>query len=169
MKLYIIGSVASGKTTLAKKIAMKSSIPCTHLDGLVHIKDRSDKVWGNRRRPDEEINEIFTNLIDKEKWVIEDAGRIMFSEGLSRADQILYLKPPKIVRQQRIITRYIKQKLGFEDSIYRPSYRMLKFLYQALKNYETGKDDLDERVKNYKHKTMVLRSKKQIDRFLESL
>jgi len=47
MKIYIVGSVASGKTTLAKKLSNKLGIKCTHLDAIVHIKDKTNKEWKN--------------------------------------------------------------------------------------------------------------------------
>lgn len=37
MKIYITGSVASGKSTLARRISQIIEIPCYHLDEVVHI------------------------------------------------------------------------------------------------------------------------------------
>jgi len=132
MRIYIVGSVASGKTTLAKKLGIK----CTHLDGIVHIKDKYNKEWGNIRRTDEEINRLFKSTIMKPHWVIEDAGRKMFSEGMEAADMIVHLKPSIFVRRMRVITRFFKQKLGMEDCLYTPSIHMLKFMFKALNNID---------------------------------
>lgn len=169
MKIYIVGSVASGKTTLAKIISKKLQIPCTHLDGIVHIKDKSNKEWGNIRRPDKEIEGLFFNLIDKPQWIIEDAGRKCFSKGMEKADIIILLKPSKLTRKKRVITRFIKQKIGFEDCLYTPSIKMLIFMFRALKDYETGKDDLEIRLGQYIHKTEILKSNKEIDNFIRDL
>lgn len=110
MKVYIVGSVASGKTTFAKKLSNNLDIQCTHLDGIVHIKDTTNK--GNIRRSDEEINRLFSEILNKPHWIIEDAGRECFSKGLEEADKIIHLKPSKYIRTRRIITRYLKQKMG---------------------------------------------------------
>lgn len=49
-KIHIIGSVASGKTTLAKDLSMKLQIPYYELDNVVW--KRSDR--GDVRRSEEE-------------------------------------------------------------------------------------------------------------------
>ena len=169
MKTYIVGSVASGKTTFAKKISNKLDIQCTHLDSIVHIKDKSNKEWGNIRRTAEEINRLFFELINKPQWIIEDAGRKSFSEGMERADMIIYLKPCKFIRKKRIITRYVKQKIGIEDCLYTPSLKMLIFMFRAIMNYETGKDDLEIRLNQYIDKTITLKSNKDIKKFMLNL
>lgn len=45
MKLYIIGSVASGKTTLAKRLSEITNIYYTSLDEIVYEPDKSS-TWG---------------------------------------------------------------------------------------------------------------------------
>lgn len=47
MKLYIIGSVASGKTTLAKRLSEITNIHYATLDEIVYEPDKSS-AWGNR-------------------------------------------------------------------------------------------------------------------------
>jgi adenylate kinase family enzyme len=169
VKIYIVGCVASGKTTLAKKLSNKLGIKCTHLDGIVHIKDKTDKEWGNIRRTDEEINRLFKSTVMKSYWVIEDSGRKMFSEGMEAADMIVHLKPSIFVRRMRVMSRFFKQKLGMEDSLYTPSIHMLKFMFKALNNYETGKDDLEARLNQYTNKVVILSSGKEIKEFMESV
>lgn len=168
MRIYIAGSVASGKTTLAKKLSNKLGIKCTHLDGIVHIKDKANKEWGNIRRSDEEINQLFKNTIMKPHWIIEDAGRKMFSEGMEAADMIVHLKPSIFVRRVRVMTRFFKQKLGMEECIYTPSIRMLKFMFKALNDYETGEDDLEARLNQYTNKVVTLSSGKEIKKYMKS-
>lgn len=169
MKAYIVGSVASGKTTVARKMSDIIGIPCTHLDGIVHIKDESNKVWGNYRRTDEEIIQLFTELIKEPNWIIEDAGRKCFSKGMDAADLIIHLKPSRFIRKRRVITRYIKQKIGYEDSLYTPSIRMIKFMFKAIEKYETGKDDLEIRLNQYAYKTVTLKNNKEIKSFILNL
>ncbi len=167
--MYIVGSVASGKTTLAKKISNKLGIQCTHLDDIVHIKDKTNREWGNIRRADDEISQLFKDIINKPQWIIEDAGRKCFGEGMENADIVVYLKPSVWIRKQRIITRHFKQKLGLEDCLYTPNLRMLKFMFKAIENYESGKDDLEFRLNQFNHKTTILRKDSEIKGFMEKL
>lgn len=169
MRIYIVGSVASGKTTLAKRLSNRLGTKCTHLDGIIHIKDKTNKEWGNIRRTDEEINVLFKCIIMKPHWVIEDAGRKMFSEGMEATDMIVHLKASLFVRRIRVMTRFFKQKLGLEESLYTPNINMLKFMFKSLNNYETGKDDLESRLDQYTNKVVTLSSDKEIKNFMESL
>jgi len=169
MRIYIVGSVASGKTTLAKKLSKILGIKCIHLDGIVHIKDKTNKEWGSIRRTDEEINLLFKSIIMKPHWVIEDAGRKMFSEGMEAADIIIHLKPNIFVRRMRVMNRFVKQKLGMEDCLYTPSIHMLKFMFKALSNYETGKDDLEARLNQFINKVVILSSNREIKDFIENI
>jgi len=168
MRIYIVGSVASGKTTLANKLSKVTEIECTHLDEIVHIKDNSNKEWGNIRRTDEEINQLFSAIINKPNWIIEDAGRKMFDEGFKKADIIVFLEPSVHIRRLRIFTRYIKQKIGVEKCLYRPSLHMLDFMYKATNNYETGKDDLKTSIEEYSDKVISLKNKREINKWLNS-
>lgn len=169
MKIYIVGSVASGKTTLGKKLSKIINTPCIHLDGIVHIKDKSNKVWGNIRREDHEINRLFLDVMEQENWLIEDAGRKCFNQGMEDADTIIYLKPSIHIRKKRVIVRYIKQKLGVEYCLYKPSIKMLKFMFQALQKYESGIDDLEQRLVPYNFKVKVLKNKKNINTYLRTV
>ena len=49
MKLYIVGPVASGKSTLARQLSRETGIPCFHLDQVARRQDPGAKV-GNRKR-----------------------------------------------------------------------------------------------------------------------
>ncbi len=51
MKLYLTGSVASGKSTLARQIAARTGIPCHSLDEVVYVPDPgAPSGTGNARK-----------------------------------------------------------------------------------------------------------------------
>ncbi|MGF7059689.1 adenylate kinase family enzyme [Brassicibacter mesophilus] len=64
MKIYIVGSVSSGKSTLAKKLSESLNIPYKSLDEVVHIPDKSYS-WGNRKRKVEERDKLFYSVIQQ--------------------------------------------------------------------------------------------------------
>ena len=169
MKIYIVGPVASGKSTLAKKISRIRGLEYTELDGLVHIKDQTKKKWGNIRRSDDAIQGLFLKVLENKDWLVEDAGRLIFNDAMIDADLIIHLDIKSYLRKIRIITRYIKQKMGLESCLYTPNIRMLKFLWSASKNYDLGRDDLKKRLKIHKDKLLVIRNKKDYDAYLNNL
>ena len=72
-KIYIIGPVGSGKTTLSRLLSEKYSIESYELDKIVWDDDN-----GNIKRTDEEIAKMFNEIISKDSWIIEDVGRKKF-------------------------------------------------------------------------------------------
>ncbi|WP_063601468.1 hypothetical protein [Clostridium coskatii] len=62
MKIYIVGSVSSGKLTLAEKLSLILKILYQPIDEIVHISDKLNP-WGNRKRPVEERDNLFYSII----------------------------------------------------------------------------------------------------------
>ena len=166
MKIYIVGSVASGKSTLAKKMSKSLRVLYQSLDEIVHISDKTNP-WGNRKRPIEERDNLFYSVIQQPSWIIEDTGRPCFEVALKMADTIILLEISPRLRNYRIIKRWIKQRLGIEKCIYKPRYKMLKCMLQWSKDYDEGKENLKDRISPYKEKVITLKNNKDIHVFLE--
>lgn len=168
MKLYLTGSVASGKTTLARRIAARTGVPCHSLDEVVYIPEPGAPS-GNRKRPAAERDALFAELLRQPHFVMEDTGRACFEEGLRRADAILLLEPPLPVRYKRIFTRWFRQKLGLEHCLYRSNRAMLKSMLRWARDYDAGRDGTKKRLEPYWEKTLVLRSRREISACLKTL
>ena len=93
MKLYIVGPVASGKSTLARQLSRETGIPCFHLDQVARRRDPGAKV-GNRKRTDEEREAIFQAILAREDYILEDTGRPCFAQGL---DCLLYTSYTRLI------------------------------------------------------------------------
>ena len=105
MRIYIVGSVGSGKTTLARRISELTGVPFYSLDEVVHTEDPSGS-WGNRKRSDAERDTLFYGILAESDYIMEDAGRECFIEGMRRADIVILLEIPLWVRRKiRSLTR----------------------------------------------------------------
>lgn len=148
-KIYIIGPVGSGKTTLAKKLSDKLNIKYYELDKVVWDDDN-----GNIKRSKEEINNLFQDIIKNKSWIIEDVGRSCFILGLKNADIVYYLDLDNFTIYKRCITRWIKQKLRLENYNYKPTIKslieMLSWAKHDIKNKETKKEYIKTNSKKYK-------------------
>lgn len=167
MKIYIVGSVASGKSTLARQISEKTGIKCFHLDDVVHVKDENSSA-GNRKRSPEERDALFKKIISTD-YIIEDTGRECFAEGLRVADKIVVLDIPYHVRAFRIVRRHVRQVLGIEKEGYRPSLKMVRMMFKWAKNFDTGEDGAKARIEPFSEKTVTLRSAREVKSFLNNL
>ncbi|MDD6682260.1 MAG: deoxynucleoside kinase [Clostridiales bacterium] len=90
MKIYITGSVGSGKTTLARKISQKTGVSCFHLDEIVYEECPEDS-WGNKKRPPEERDALFAAALAQPHFIMEDAGRKCFLSAPEQADRVILL------------------------------------------------------------------------------
>lgn len=124
-KIYIIGPVGSGKTTLANKLSKKFNIKMYELDKIVW-----DDAHGNIKRNDSDINILFNKILKRKSWIIEDVGRKKFINGVKNADIVYYIDLKPIIIYKRCIFRWIKQSIGLEGYNYKPT---LKGLFQMLK------------------------------------
>lgn len=168
MKLYIVGSVASGKSTLARRISKITCIPCHHLDEVVYAPDFTAS-WGNKKRPIEERNELFESILTSRDYIMEDTGREYFMEGMRRADTVILLEIPLIVRRKRILFRWIKQNMGMEKCAYKPRFNILKSMFKWAKDYDTGADGTKMRAAQFQAKTIILHNNREIIKYLNSL
>ena len=150
MKIYIIGPVGSGKSTLSKVLAKKYNTEYYELDKIIWNDDIGIK------RPKEETIKLFNNIINKESWIIEDVGRPIFESYYEKCDYIYYLKLPKFILYSRIIKRFVKQKFKIEHSNYKPTFSSLiqtiKWLNSGLKK---EKEQLNN-LKKYSQKLIIL-------------
>ena len=78
-RIYILGNVGCGKTTLSSKLSLKMKIPFYELDNVVWEYHEG----GDIKRNDEEIEKLFLNIIDTPQWIIEDVGRDKFIDYLN--------------------------------------------------------------------------------------
>ncbi|MEF2620002.1 MAG: AAA family ATPase [Clostridia bacterium] len=156
MKVLIIGIVASGKTTLARRLSKETNIKNYEIDLIVH----DDK--NKRKRTNKEQQKIIEKINKQSDWIIEGTLRKNLYNLLELADKIIYLDIPIQVRKRRILLRYIKQKLKIEKSNYRPNKEMLKNMYKWTNEFENNKIELEEEILKYKEKLIVLKSKRKI-------
>lgn len=147
MKILIVGTVGTGKTTLARKLSKDYNIKYYEIDSIVH-----DDSQNGRKREEEEQNVIIKNINQNENWIIEGVLRKNLQYLLELADKIIYLDVPKDKRNIRILKRYIKQRLKLEKSNYKPDIKMLKMMFKWSNDFEKNKKKLENVLIKYKNK-----------------
>ncbi len=151
-KIYIIGIVASGKTTLAKKLSEKLSIPWYELDCIVHHKTETERY----KRTHEQQVEVIKDIDKSEKWIIEGTYRKSCHCLLEMADTVIFLDPPLWRRKFRIFKRFIKQQLGIEKCHYKSDFKMLKLMYKWTSEFEEDRWNFEIMLWQYQAKLFRL-------------
>ncbi len=151
-KIYILGSVASGKTTMARELSNRLNIPHFELDNVVYLRLPSGDI---KRTPGERDSE-FHNITDSDKWIIEGVFRKCFNDGFHKADIIILLDTPPFRRKYRILKRWLCQKLRLANASYRPTLRMLLLMYKWSNDFERTKSEILELLTIYKEKVVIM-------------
>jgi adenylate kinase family enzyme len=162
-KIHIIGSVGSGKTTLAKKLSMKLNVPFYELDNVVWKRQKS----GDIRRTDEEIKEYVNSIIQSDTWIIEGVhNEDWVASSFHNADLIIYLDTKYSIRNYRIIKRFVLQKFGLEKSNCKPTKNIFFKMFKWNRHFEdVGKPNFFNKFGIYSDKLLVVTNKKSIENY----
>lgn len=162
MKVYIIGSVGSGKSTLARELSRELGVPHFETDNFVWQR----RQGGDIRNPEPVRDAQFFEAVTQSDWIIEGV-HIGWTEGaIHSADIVVFLDIPYSLRSYRFVTRYLKQKVGMEQSNYKPSLSMLLKMYKWNRYFEDQmKPEFLEKLGAVSEKTKLLKNQKQIAEF----
>lgn len=158
-KIYIIGIVASGKTTLAQKLSKQLNIPHYELDCIVHYNTASGRY---KRTPQQQV-EVIKHIDSEGDWIIEGTYRESCHCLFNMADKIIFLDTPLWKRKLRILFRYIKQQLRIEKCHYKSDLKMLKLMYKWTKDFENNRAELEKMLDQYKDKLIVIKNVKRLN------
>ncbi|MEC0227741.1 AAA family ATPase [Paenibacillus alba] len=160
-KIHIIGSVGSGKTTLARNLSHKTNVPYYELDNVVWKRHKSEDI----RRSDEERDECLDRIIRSDRWIIEGAHtHDWVFKSFQNADLIIFLDTPYAIRIIRIIRRFILQKLGIEKANYTPTLNIFMKMFKWNAGFEKqSKPMILNMLRQDNIKSLILKDNRRID------
>lgn len=162
-KIHIIGSVASGKTSLASKLSKDFHIPHYELDNVVWKRFQS----GDVRRSEKERDAYLSKIITSDSWINEGVHYQWVTESFVHAELIIFLDTRYSKRIYRIIKRFFLQKLGIEKSNYKPSFSMFKRMFRWNRYFEkVSKREIIELLKEFDHKVIIMRDHHELEVYL---
>ncbi|TWT09333.1 DNA topology modulation protein FlaR [Planomicrobium sp. CPCC 101079] len=166
MRIYIIGSVGSGNTTLAKMLAKKVAIPRFETDQFVWMRQES----GDIRKSEAVRDAEFKKAINLPEWVIEGVHIHWTDEGLAAVELILFLDVPPKVRLRRIIKRFIGQKIGTEEANYKPTVQIFRKMFGWNRYFEKQmKLVFMQKLIPYSEKTKIISTQGDLNKILEEI
>ncbi|WP_297109688.1 hypothetical protein [uncultured Devosia sp.] len=97
-RVMVIGGPGSGKTWLARRLGEHQGLPVISIDAFVH--DGAGQV-----RPPDQIDADSRAAADGSRWIVEGGNSRTYDYRASRADCIIWLNPPRLLRLWRVMRR----------------------------------------------------------------
>ncbi|MFD3449914.1 hypothetical protein ACFDTO_35650 [Microbacteriaceae bacterium 4G12] len=161
-KIHIIGSVGSGKTTLARTLSLELDIPYYELDNVVWRRSENGDIRNTPEERDKQLNDI----VSSNAWIVEGAHHTWVSQSFQHADIIIFLDVALSKRIYRITKRYILQLLGLEKANYRPSFNMFLKMFKWTRDFEKeSKAEILHMLREYSDKVVVLKDNRKGDTY----
>ena len=164
-KIIIIGCPGAGKSTLAKALGQKLSLPLVHLDKLFWRRG-----WVNVTT--EEFDSLLAEELQRDAWIIDGNYGRTLPQRLSACDTVLYLDFPAVVCLWGVVKRVLgsygktRDDMGegcperfdreFMSYVWHFNRENRRKLYAALSN---AKDK----------KIIILKSHRQVNKFLKNI
>ena len=152
-RIHIIGGAGSGKTRAARSISEKLGIQAHDLDNI--FWDNTDSGYNKKSIPEIRDRELRKILLD-ESWIIEGVYFSWLEESFQQADLIILLIPNYSICTLRIISRFIKRKMGIMPS---KKKETIKGLIELIKwNQRYNREDIPDIItllKRYNDKMKI--------------
>lgn len=169
MRISIIGLPGSGKSTLARRVSAQLGIPHIHLDrfwfeaGGLTLK-KGDMVERDRIRAS--VRAHVEKAIAQDAWVSDGFYAHVQPDIAGRADVLIYLASPFLVRLINHLSRTFRRherhsELSMLDD--------LLFVGELVtRTFRTG-PKIKRLIAQFPEKLVVLRSRREVERYLSSL
>ncbi len=103
-KVLIIGCPGAGKSTFARKLALKTGLPLFYLDMIWHKADRTTMA------PDD-FDEVIEKIMSDGRWIIDGNYMRTMSMRLAKADTVFFFDLPVEVCLAGAIERLGKDRV----------------------------------------------------------
>ncbi|OEH93850.1 AAA family ATPase [Bacillus solimangrovi] len=151
MKIHIIGGSGSGKSTVAKQLSEKYSIPHYDLDAIFWDKNAEQyKIKAPVFIRDNKLKEI----VGQPSWIIEGVYFTWLDPSFALADKIFVLHTPLSVQEERIWSRYYQRKTGLLSSTKKETINSVNELIDWNKKYI--ENYLPNFINNTKYKDKII-------------
>ena len=157
MKIAIMGYAGAGKTYLSNFLSKKHSVPVLHLDTVKYDRD-----W--KPVDDKTALKTVSEFMAQNSWIIEgNYEKMLQRERLEAADQIILVLLPRFTCLYRALKRTKSRRAeGYKNDMNLFFIRFVLFGCRTKKRNQ-GYENI---IEKYKDKTVVLKSQKQIDKFM---
>lgn len=104
-RVMVVGGPGSGKSTLARQLGDVTGLPVHHMD-MIHWKPG----WQERSKTEKVA--LVSAVEWSNSWILEGGLSVTYDNRASRADTVVWLDLPLIVRSVRVVKRRFQYRGG---------------------------------------------------------
>jgi len=167
-KIHIVGIYATGKSTLARKLARKLKIKAYELEDIKYIR-KYDKVRSVKDRL-----KIVKQISRGKQWITEGPWLDYAKDLYKEADLVIFLQLPKKTLYKRILIRHFKRKFHrykYKEHNLKSMLKHMKIVNQYFhdpKYFLTLKSHKDY-MKKHAKKVITIKNNKDVRKLLKEL
>ncbi|WP_202128545.1 hypothetical protein [Paenibacillus dendrobii] len=141
--------------------------------GIPHY-ETDNFVWERgevqRKFPPETRDRLLREAVQSEAWIIEGVHHKWGKESFEHADIIFIISPNRLVRDFRILRRFVRTRLGMERANYKQS---IKNLFVMTFEWNRGFDrvamkEITQLTEPYKRKRIIVKSNQEIIKYIRN-
>ena len=169
MRINIVGTAGSGKSTFARLLAEKMNVPYIQLDEL-HWKPN----W--TESTDEELFPKLKNALSSERWVLDGNYTRTIPIKWKRVQTVIYLDLPFLIVLYRIISRSLLRSIkneelwhGNKETVWKHLFTRDSMILWTIRTFHKNREKYEELFgkEEYSHiKFVRLRTRKEVKDFL---
>lgn len=173
MRINVVGTSGSGKTTFSKKLAEAASLPCIEMDSL---------FWGKNwtMKQEEEFFQAIREHTSGAAWILDGNYSRSISVKWERVQKVIWIDLPFLTTLSQAVKRALKRAF-YQEEIWpgtgnRESFKMLfsrdSIVLWTIKTYRKKRMIYRTLMKDphFSHiEFITLRSRKEMEGFIQKV
>ena len=164
-KILIIGCPGGGKSSFARELHKRTSLPLCHLDMLFW---NADKTTVTRELLCERVRDVLSG----DEWIIDGNFNRTIPLRLQYSDTVIWLDFPRLTCilgvLKRVITNYGKTRPDMGDGCpERFDFEFLRFVWGFNKKHRQRYNEMLDNTNGIR--VIKLKNRKEVARFLENI
>lgn len=170
-RVSVVGAPGSGKTGLARRLAIELNVPHVELDSFFHQP-------GWQELPRDEFRDRVRQEVANDAWIVDGNYSVVQDLVWERADTVVWLDLPRPLLMRRVITRTIRRAVTRErlwndnreplTNFYRldPEKNIIRWTWVKFDDYRSRYEPAMRDPANAHIRFVRLRSPGEVDKFL---